>query len=220
MPRHRLAFFFRDELITDRASWHAWIEAATPRLRTTVTLGERRPFVEVAAPFAHRDPITTPRADEVDGLELVESLLDQLVVLCRATARPIALLLSGQPFGGVGPDGRDPVVSAHLDEWKRLLASRPPDEPSWEREGCVSIWAGTVSRKELDRLLAERYGTDAPISMLARSLGIHFYDHDLLETMHLESAVPAGAAIARLSFADSFVERIPELCAPRTSTPS
>jgi hypothetical protein len=63
-----------------------------------VTLGERRPFVEFAAPFAHRQPTTTLRAEELDGLELVELLLDQFVALSRATARSIVLLLSGQPL--------------------------------------------------------------------------------------------------------------------------
>jgi hypothetical protein len=59
-------------------------------------------------------------------------------------------------------------------------------------------------------LLAERYGTDAPISGLARALGIHFYNHDFLESLQLKKAMPAGLAIARVSFADSFVASIPE----------
>src|SRR5689334_20501717 len=41
-------------------------------------------------------------------------------------ARSIGLLLSGQPFRGVGGTDAIPLsVSARLDEWRRLRAARP-----------------------------------------------------------------------------------------------
>lgn len=59
----------------------------------------------------------------------------------------------------------------------------------------MSIWAGTLPREDYERLLAERYCTDASISGFARALGIAFYDHDLLESIHLDAPTLAGVAM-------------------------
>jgi hypothetical protein len=184
MPAHRLAFHFSDEGPADRAAWQTWLASAPPRIRDAATIGERRPFVEFAAPFEHRDPITTRRNDEADGLALVDQLVNELIALSRTTGRSVCLLLSGQPFGTVSPEGRDAKITEKLAEWGRRIAAQPPDEPDWRRKGWVSIWAGALPREDFDHLLAERYGTENLISPFARSLGIPFYDHDFLESFH------------------------------------
>ncbi len=209
MPQHRVVFYFLDEQPTDRAAWEAWLAAAPPRVRAIAELGERRPFVSAAAPFAGRDAAETRRNDEAAGLEVVKELVENLGALAGATARSIGLLLAGRGFGTVGPDGPDAALTAKLEEWGSLVEARPPDEPEWERKGWVSVWAGTVPREDYDHLLRELHAIDGPISAFARAIHIRYYDKKSCQGFHSREPLPAGAAIGKLPFAASFLDLIP-----------
>jgi hypothetical protein len=219
MPRHRIAFHFVDEEPRDRAIWEAWLGSAPAAVRRTASLGERRPWVELAAPFRGRHAAETRRADELAGLDVATTLVGALGTLARLVSRSIALLLSGQPFGRVLPTGADAAVAARMAEWRQLIEIRPPDPVAWQREGWLSLWAGTLPAPECDRLLEERYGTDGAISPFARALGIKFYDHDFLERIRSPAPVLLEALLAQLSFAESFAASLPtELCTRTVDT--
>lgn len=210
MPQHRFSVYFEDESPDDREGWDAWVQALPDRVKEGAQRGERRPLFTVAAPFPGRDPIATPRTQEVAGLEVARILVDHLVALSRSTGRTVRMLLSGRPVGSVRPlAGADADITEMLHQWQTLLAARPPDEPEWEREGWVSVWAGMVSSDEMARTFEERYGTDGPISSFARSLRIRFYDHDSLEWNHLSEPVTVRVALGHASFAASFVDKLP-----------
>lgn len=210
MPTHRIAFHFVDESPADRAVWMQWIQRAEPVIQSAATLGERRPSIQIAAPFAHRHPNPTTRADEIAGLEMARNLVNALVALASSTGRSIAVLFSARLLGVITAAGAAAAIEEKLAAWEALVAARPPDEPSWEREGFVSIWAGVLPRAEFERLLDEDYeNDDQPISLFARDLGITFYDHDNLESSHVETRRSLRDAVAELSFAASFIDLLP-----------
>jgi len=74
----------------------------------------------------------------------------------------------------------------------------------------VSIWIGMLPADDFKSLLVETYGTERPISQLARDLGLHFYDHDFLESVHHTKPRLARDAIAQLSFAEGFIAQLPD----------
>lgn len=210
MPNHRLAFHFIDESPDDRAVWIQWIERADEPLRALATLGERRPSIQIAAPFEHRWGSPSTRDAEAAGLEAARQLVKELAALAASTGRSIGVLLTGHSLGVITPTSVAPTIDDKLAAWDALVAARPPDEPEWERKDYVSIWAGVMPEADVERLLDENYdGGDKPISRFARDLGISFYDHDWLEWVHYDEPRSLRDAAASVSFARSFVDLLP-----------
>jgi len=210
MPTHRIAFHFVDEIPADRELWTQWLQRTEPCVQAAATVGERRPSIQIAAPFTHRRQDPTTRDAEAAGLESARALVSALAALAASSGRSIALLFSGQPLGVVAPAGAGATIDEKLAAWDALVAARPPDEIPWEREGVVSIWAGILPQADFERFLDESYeDDDKPISHFARDLGIDFYDHDNLEASHLETCRSLRDAVAELSFAASFIDLLP-----------
>ncbi len=210
MPQHRLAFFFVDEAPGDMAIWKEWLAAAPPPIQAATVLGERRPLLTLSAPFSAQGVVESAvLAEDTEGLELLSELAELLLVTAASSKRSIRLLLSGRPFGTLDPQGRDAAFTAKTEEWTQLVATAPAAEQPWERKGWVSMWGGTLPRAELDMLLKEHYGSDGPISGLARGLRINYYEHETVESIHTANPVAARASLAKLSSAESFLEKIP-----------
>lgn len=176
MRHHRIAFHFVDESTDDRELWEQWMRRVDPVVRGVVKHGERRPFIQIAAPFAHSYPISTRRADEAAGLIAAGALVKALIDLAASTGRSIGVLFSAQPLGVINSAGAAAAIEEKLSTWGALVAARPPDEPEWEREGMVSIWAGVLSRDEAERLLhATPTGTnDAAVRVFGLPAGEAF----------------------------------------------
>jgi hypothetical protein len=210
VPTQRFGLHFTDEAPGDVALWREWIARLPPSVKSVAEMGQTRPLIEVATPFKASGEATTKRSDEVTGLAVARSLVDALVVLAGSTGRSIEVMLAGRRIGRVERSGANAALDAKLDEWQTLVNARPPDEPEWEREGFLSIWAGTLPYTDVEKLLAERYGTDGPISAFARALQVGFYDHDFIEHTAEDEPVELRALVGQLSFSKSYVELLPD----------
>lgn len=211
MGRHRIALRFDDETTDDRARWEAWAALLPERVRAAVELGELRPLISVAAPFPSRDALGTPRDHEVAGLAVARSVVEAAASVAATTGRGLTVLLSGKVVGRIAAKGGpDATLTALLEEWQRLVDVREPDEPEWEREGWVSVWAGVLPPAEMEHLFAETYRPNGPNSPFARALGIGFYDHDDLEWQHSGEPVPLEVLVRQRSFAATFAQQVPE----------
>lgn len=209
MPDQRFGLHFTDELPGDAALWRDWLTRLPGPVKAAAEMGQRRPLIAVAAPFKALGSLTTKRSDEVAGLAIARALVAELARLAVSSGRSIQVLLGGRPIGLVDPAGAAAAITAKLDEWQALVDAREPDEIEWAREGYVSLWAGVLPYADVEKLLAERYGTDGPISGFARALRIGFYDHDFIEHDATEDPVELATAIGRLSFSASFVDHLP-----------
>lgn len=210
MAEHRIAFYFLDEAAGDVELWRGWIANAPPPIRAAATFGARRPMIAVTSPFPARVSLETTRASDEAGLELTRTLVAALHAFAIDRRRSIALLFGGARLGTVSAAGPDAAITEHLREWQRRNDARPADPVAWRREGYVSIWAGDLDRDAFDALLEERYTGDGPISSFARALGIRFYDHDALESVHAPAPASLAERLSSLSFADSFLGAVPD----------
>lgn len=201
-----------------------------------VEMGERRPLVWVAAPFPDRSKgAETRRDDELESLTALRSLTELLREHCVATGRSVRVLRDARAVGCVVEIGPDESLAAMLAEWQAIDEARPIDELRWWRTDHVSLWAGVVPADRLERLLAEGPDDDddddddvsddddaaddddntsdgavdhPPFSDLARALGIHEYDHQNVDSVHVDEPRPLRALVADLRAGQSLIARI------------